>query len=240
MFKLHLKTRVKDVLTDLTMIEEQVKTHPKPSNSDNKKQHLQNPCRLHGTHKWDDCRQNPKYNKSDGKEKPGGQNKNDNGRSRENRCTEANGHQTTRSRSNSRARESDSDYEYHSINNQDAGNKSHTPSSEILIAVPNAETKQFTTYLGLVDSVSSGSLINKEIIKNGNFNLQAQKKPIKWDTATRTLLTHGKVEIKNYCLPQFTRKHHIASTFHVFTKRPNDKYDIQRFARPRSGNPPVL
>jgi len=40
MFKLHLKTRVKDVLTDLTMIEEQVKTHPKHSNSDNKKQHL--------------------------------------------------------------------------------------------------------------------------------------------------------------------------------------------------------
>ncbi len=36
MFKLHLKTQVKDVLTDLTMIKEQVKTHPKPSNSDNK------------------------------------------------------------------------------------------------------------------------------------------------------------------------------------------------------------
>jgi hypothetical protein len=47
-----------------------------------------------------------------------------------------------------------------------------------------------------------------------------------WGTATGTLLTHGKVEIKNYCLPQFTRKRHIASTFHVFTKRPNDKYDI--------------
>jgi hypothetical protein len=46
MFKLHLKTRVKDVLTDLTMIEEQVKTHLKPTNSD-KRQHLKNPCRIH-------------------------------------------------------------------------------------------------------------------------------------------------------------------------------------------------
>jgi hypothetical protein len=102
-----------------------------------------------------------------------------------------------------------------------------SPSSEILIALPNANnSKKYTTYLGLVDSGSSGSLINKDIVNNGNFEVQVQKKPTKWDTASGTLLTQGKVEITNCCLPQFTRKHHIANTIHIYTKRPNDKYDI--------------
>jgi len=63
-------------------------------------------------------------------------------------------------------------------------------------------------------------------VNNGNFEVQVQKKPTKWDTASGTLLTQGKVEITNCCLPQFTRKHHIANTIHIYTKRPNDKYDI--------------
>ena len=41
-----------------------------------------------------------------------------------------------------------------------------TPSSEILIAAPNKKgSKKYTTYLGLVDSGSLGSLVNKEIIE---------------------------------------------------------------------------
>jgi hypothetical protein len=72
MFKLHLKTRIRDVLTDLTVMEEQVKTNLKPSNSD-KKQHLKNPCRIHnGGHEWDDCCQNPKNIKSDDQNKTNG------------------------------------------------------------------------------------------------------------------------------------------------------------------------
>jgi hypothetical protein len=63
-------------------------------------------------------------------------------------------------------------------------------------------------------------------VEKGNFSIQTGKKTIKWDTASGTLLTQGKVEIKQCCLPQFTRKRHITSTFHVFTKRPNDKYDV--------------
>jgi hypothetical protein len=40
------------------------------------------------------------------------------------------------------------------------------------------------------------------------------------------LLTKGKVAINNCCLPQFTRKCHISTTFHLFERRPNDKYDV--------------
>jgi len=72
MFKLHLKTRIRDVLTDLMVIKEQVKTNLKPTNSD-KKQNLKNPCRIHnGGHEWDDCRQNPKNLKPDEKNKTNG------------------------------------------------------------------------------------------------------------------------------------------------------------------------
>jgi hypothetical protein len=228
MFKLHLKTRVRDVLTDLMMIEEQAKTHSEANNSD-KKQHLKNPCRIHnGGHEWDDCRQNPKSSKPDGKDRTNERSKteNQNGRTRENSCTKENGCQATCSQTNCRARESDSNYEYHSIDRQWENNEG-SPSSEILIVVPTANnSKQYTTYLGLVDSGSSGSLINKEIVEKGNFSVQSGKKTIKWDTASGTLLTQGKVEIKQCCLLQFTQKRHITSTFHVFTKRPNDKYDV--------------
>ncbi len=58
------------------------------------------------------------------------------------------------------------------------------------------------------------------------INLVLNKKPIKWDTATGTLLTQGTVDIKKCCLPQFTTNRHVTSTFHTFTKRPNDKYDV--------------
>jgi hypothetical protein len=148
MFKLHLKTRVKDVLTDLTMIEEQVKTHLKPTNSD-KRQHLKNPCRIHnGGHEWDDCHQNPKNAKSDGKDKTTdrGRTDNQNNRNQENRRTKANGRteanrrQTTRSRSNSRSGESDDEsYEYNCIveKKSEQEKKEETPSSEVLIALPN-------------------------------------------------------------------------------------------------------
>jgi hypothetical protein len=237
MFKLHLKKRIRDVLTDLTVIEEQVKTNLKPTNSD-KKQHLKNPCRVHnGGYEWDDCRQNPKNLKPDEKNKTNGRTEQNGGRTREHRRTKHNNsnHQSarsnarSRSNSSSRARNSsDSEYEYNCITEQKNKERSeNAPSSEILIALPNANnSKKYTTYLGLVDSGSSGSLISKDIVDNGNFNVQVQKKPTKWDTASGTLLTQGKVEITNCCLPQFTRKCHIANTFHIYAKRPNDKYDI--------------
>jgi hypothetical protein len=65
MFKLHLKTKIKDVISELTAIEEQVKTHQKKSHDNPNKKKLKNPCKVHhGSHEWDDCRQNPKNRKT--------------------------------------------------------------------------------------------------------------------------------------------------------------------------------
>jgi len=49
---------------------------------------------------------------------------------------------------------------------------------------------------------------------------------VEWDTANGMLKTEGTVLIENYCLPQFSRKHRITTPFHMFHKRPNDKYDF--------------
>jgi hypothetical protein len=96
-------------------------------------------------------------------------------------------------------------------------NEEHTQSSEILIALPNAKnSKKYTTYLGLIDSGSSGSLLSSSLIENTNFNVEKQKKPTKWDTATGVLLTKGRATIEALSLPQFTRKRQVSSTFHFF------------------------
>jgi hypothetical protein len=68
MFKLHLMTKIKDIISELTVIEEQVKTHPKSNQEHSHKKQLKNPCQLYnGNHEWDDCRQNPKNQKNDEK-----------------------------------------------------------------------------------------------------------------------------------------------------------------------------
>jgi hypothetical protein len=109
----------------------------------------------------------------------------------------------------------------------DNNENSIDPSSEILIAIPESKgSKKYKTYLGLIDSGSSGSLVNKEIVEFTNFSMQLQKKPIKWDTATGTFQTDGTVTIEKYHLPQFTRKRHITLSFHVFQKRSKLIYDF--------------
>jgi hypothetical protein len=143
---LHLKARIDDIISDLTLIEENIKTHPKSNQDKTNKKQLKNPCRLHnGNHEWDECRQNPKNQKEDGK------NKNDNNRSRggngnngrtreEKRRTERDGRTPqNRSRSNS-SRSSTEEEEIHVINNRrekekEVDNKL-VPSSEILVAMP--------------------------------------------------------------------------------------------------------
>jgi hypothetical protein len=76
----------------------------------------------------------------------------------------------------------------------------HTQSSEILIAMPDKKgSKKYTTYLGLVDPGSLGSLITKVIDKFYDFNIKMQKKLTKWDTATGVFQTDGSVAIEQYC-----------------------------------------
>jgi hypothetical protein len=68
--------------------------------------------------------------------------------------------------------------------------------------------------------------VNKEIEEYAGYDIKSQKKPIKWDTATGVFQTDGSVQIEHYCLPQFTRKGHITTSFHMFQKLPKDKYDF--------------
>jgi len=228
MFKLHLKTRIKDILSELTVIEEQVKIYPKNNKNSNKKQ-LKNPCRLHGTHEWDECHQNPKNNKTNIEKDKTDRNKSDaNNRTREHRRTEER-HSTSSthcSRSSSRSSESDTSDEYHCLENKE--NIQSTPSSEILIAIPDTATsRKYTTYLGLIDSGSSGSsgsLNSKNIVKS--FPVQTARKKTKWETATRILETKGTTTIEKCRLPQFTKNRAVSSTFHLFDKRPTNKYDV--------------
>jgi len=67
--KLHLETSFKDILSELAVIEEKINTHLKNNQDNPNKKNLKNPCRIHGTHKWDECHQNPKNNKNNEKDK---------------------------------------------------------------------------------------------------------------------------------------------------------------------------
>jgi hypothetical protein len=82
-------------MSELAIIEEQVKTHRKEQNGQNKK-NLKNPCRVHnGHHEWDDCQQNPKnggggnnQQKNGQDQKKGGNNNGNNRNHEEQRNTE--------------------------------------------------------------------------------------------------------------------------------------------------------
>jgi hypothetical protein len=231
--KLHLKTRIDDIISDLTLIEENRKTHQKPDNDKTNKKHLKNPCRLHnGTHEWDECRQNPKNRKEDGKNKTENNrrgNGNSNGRTREEQRRTKSDRRTTRERSRSNhSRSSDDEQEFYVIHSKrEKAEEKTVPSSEILIAMPEKKgSKKFKTYLGLVDSGSSGSLVNEQLAKCADYEIKLNSKPTKWDTATGVLQTNGTVQIESFILPQFARKRYITASFHMYQKQPKDKYDF--------------
>jgi len=87
-------------------------------------------------------------------------------------------------------------------------------------------SKKYRTYLVLVDSGSSGSLVSKELVECADFNMKLNKKSTKWDTATGVLQMDGTVQIEKYILPQFTRKRYITMSFHVYKKLSKNKYDF--------------
>jgi len=192
--KLHLQTEINEIMTDLTIIEARVKVQPKQSDKTHQNnKNLRNPCHLHhGSHEWDECLQNPKNQKTNDRNTTNNNNRNNrrpdgNNRSREeHRHTEGGDQPSSQECSHHRSPSSNvSEHEFHTINDASAVATSTTPSSELLIAIPTKKgSKSYTTYLGLVDSGASGSLVNKELIEYADFNMTLQKKPIKWDTAT--------------------------------------------------------
>jgi hypothetical protein len=168
MFKLHLKTKIKDIISELTVTEEQVKTHPKPSQENPRKKQLKTPCRVHhGGHEWEDCRQNPKNQKTEDKKKY----RNRNGNGNNNKSREE--HRRTEGDGCSRSSTSSND-EFNWITDRANNEENKTiPSSEILVSIPEKKgSKKYITYLGLVNSGSSGLLINKNLIEYANFDIK--------------------------------------------------------------------
>ncbi len=130
MFKLHLKTSIKEIINELTLIKEQIKPHPKTNQNNKNGKQLKNPCRPHnGGHEWHNCRKNPKNLKDAKGNTTDNQNRNNNelgnGRTTrgEHRRIEDNGSANrNRQQSNSRTRHSElsDSKECHHINDNAA------------------------------------------------------------------------------------------------------------------------
>jgi hypothetical protein len=148
-----------------------------------------------GGHEWDDCRENPKNKKTDKGNQNGsaGNNKqrnngfqnrnnprgnNNNGRPswEELRNTELGNDRTNNRRNDT----DDEEYESNQLITQD---KKNTPSAAILITMPeNKGAKKYRTYLGLIDTGTSSSLINKDIVTSSNFTMKIAGDNVKWVT----------------------------------------------------------
>jgi hypothetical protein len=186
---------------------------------------------VHGTHEWDDCRQNPKNKRNNelaqkdqnqDRNRQTGNNGNNVRRREKNRNIE-NENENGRGGRN-HPRDEDSDYESNCILGE---HPEGIPSAEIIITVPKDKGhKQYKTYLGLINTGTSSSLINKEIVKLSSFETTISPKETKWVTQAGTFTTSGKVKLENYFLPQFTNKRKITSNFHMFNKKQEDTYDI--------------
>jgi hypothetical protein len=116
---LNRKTKIKEVLDKLVVMEETIKLEKKQSNQQNANKHIKNPCKLHnGTHEWADCRQNPKNNgngdsqEKNGQEQKRGGNNNGNNRNRE----ESRNTETGNDRNNNRNRRDETDDEEYESN----------------------------------------------------------------------------------------------------------------------------
>ncbi len=99
-------------------------------------------------------------------------------------------------------------------------------SAEVLVAIPIEKgSKKYITYLGLLDTGCSSSLIDREII-NETFNVDSSVPKTKWTTQAGTFETKGTVQVDNYIFPQFTNKKKVNSKFHMFKKHKEDTYYI--------------
>jgi hypothetical protein len=78
----------------------------------------------------------------------------------------------------------------------------------------------------LVDTGTSSSLINKDIVENSSFEKTLSKKSTLWVTQAGTFETEGQVKVENFFLPQFTNKRKITSDFHMFEMSSKDTYDL--------------
>ena len=85
-------------------------------------------------------------------------------------------------------------------------------------------SKKHKTYLALVDTGTSASLINEEIVKDAGYVMALDTKS-EWKTQAGVFKTHRKVKVERFCLPQFSTKRRIKGVFHLFSNGSTDTYD---------------
>jgi hypothetical protein len=228
LMELHLKETVESILDKLLIMEDQYR-EKKPQNQKHAQgKHLKNPFRVHnGTQEWDDCWQNPKNqrnNKDDkdssNRDSKGEQSSGMNGQSREEQ-------RNTEDRDACQQRRVTEDSDDYESNCLITVNDKQTPSSEILVAIPRDKgSKKYKTFLGLTDTGSSSSLLNKNIVEFTSFAIESSTKKILWDTQAGSFKTNSSAMLENYFLPEFTTQRKVTSKFHLFNKIKEDGYDI--------------
>jgi hypothetical protein len=170
LLELNRKVKIKDVLDKLLVMEENIKLEKKQSNQQGGNK-LKNPCRLHnGTHEWFECRQNPKNGgggnnqQKNGQDQKKGGNNNGNNRNREEQRNTEDDDNRNRSAQARNRRTADYDDEESLCMVERMEETMKKVSAEVLVAIPISRgSKKYTTYLGLLDTGCSSSLIDSAI-----------------------------------------------------------------------------
>ena len=85
--------------------------------------------------------------------------------------------------------------------------------------------KIYKTYLGLLDTGSSSSLMDVAIAKEtGSKDIKGSE--TKWNTQAGQFKTLGSKNFAALRLPQFSIHRTFSSTFHLFEKKPEGRYDV--------------
>ena len=233
---LHKASNINDIMTKLQIIESEIpcttgpkktdtdpQTTPKTDGKGDGKGKSDNMCKLpgHKGHTWVDCYNNKNGSNFKGTaltlkdfDKDGKLIKKDGDGKKE--------HHMIEETICSLCYDYDTDEEFNNLESPSPTPEQPTKSSELLISLPtHAGSKKYKTYLCLIDSGTSSSLISKDII--ADFPL-ATNAATEWKTQAGVFKTNGLVRIAKLCLPQFTIKRKIDASFHTFTKKPSDSY----------------
>ena len=240
---LHKADRIANIMPQLQVFETDIKTHEEnhksEGNGSKRKTEAggeRNMCRLpgHKGHTWEDCFNNKNGKKfkgsalsmkdfdKDGKlKKSSGEGKKDgkDGKKESNLiepfkvCLAC-------------SKDSDSEEEYTEFESNDVKEeKQEVLSAEMLIAIPvTSNSKKYKTYLALIDTGTSASLIDEKIVKDAGYEL-APTTESEWKTQGGNFKTRGKVNFTKFVLPQFSNKRKVNAGFHLFSKKTIDTYD---------------
>ena len=190
-------------------------------NRNNGGKKFRNECSKHGGHEWDECYDNPKNKNRNNRS-------NWRGRSRERRHENNRNERSSRDKSPNNSPRRSTSHDSNHTNDHWPTEKLELNSTknnkiigdigaEVLVRIGQV------TLRGLVDSGSSGTLMDKDIASKYMDN--ERKDGSKWATATGSFVTKLKADIKGMTLPQFSVRKTFDATVHLF-KKDKSRYDI--------------